>query len=186
MSARTDFGPGPRARIAGAVYLAYFAAAIGSHLPAIQGVASVFEVLTATSILLYVCVTVLLYRLLAVVNGRVSFAAAACSLVGCALMTLAWLDRGGVGLTYLLFFGVYCMTLGYLIVRSTFLPRWLGVLLVAAGCGWVIAPFRPFDVLGVALVETFGVVAEGCLMLWLLIAGVNVTRWRDQAARARR
>ena len=37
----------------------------------------------------------------------------------------------------LLFFGPYCLLIGYLIFRSGFLPRILGLLMALAGLGWV-------------------------------------------------
>src|SRR5690242_15291776 len=37
----------------------------------------------------------------------------------------------------LVFFGLYCLLIGYLIIRSIFLPRILGALMALAGLGWL-------------------------------------------------
>jgi hypothetical protein len=81
----------------------------------------------------------------------------------------------------LVFFGSWCVLIGYLIVRSTFLPRVLGVLLALAGVGYLtfLSPplaheLSPYNLAPAALGET-------SLMLWLLVMGVNAQRWKEQA-----
>jgi hypothetical protein len=83
------------------------------------------------------------------------------------------------------FFGLHCFLIGCLILRSTFLPRFIGVLMFCAGVGWLTQGFT--NLLSPALgrsISSFlmplGILGEGSLTLWLLIAGVNIQRWRDQ------
>lgn len=82
------------------------------------------------------------------------------------------------------FFGVYCLLIGYLIFKSTFLPRILGVFLVIAGLGWLTFLFPPLANYLSPYILVVGVLAELALMLWLLVMGVNVQRWNEQAADA--
>jgi Domain of unknown function (DUF4386) len=79
----------------------------------------------------------------------------------------------------LVFFGLHCLGVGYLILRSTFLPRIIGALMVLAGVGWLtflLPPLAqnlaPFNMLP-------GAIGELSLTLWLIIKGVNVQRWND-------
>lgn len=91
-----------------------------------------------------------------------------------------------VGDLGLVLFGTYNMLTGYLIYRSTFLPRILGVLLALAGVCYLINSFALF------LAPTFEArlvpwilipgLAELLLALWLVLFGVNVARWRARAA----
>jgi hypothetical protein len=85
---------------------------------------------------------------------------------------------------YLVFFGVYCLLIGYLIFRSVFLPRILGVLMAFAGLGWLtfLSPPRASYLSPYILV--LGFLAELALCLWLLVMGVNVQRWKEQAGAA--
>lgn len=74
-----------------------------------------------------------------------------------------------------IFWGLWLLPLGWLVFRSGFLPRWLGVLLLIAGLGYLIDFFTatvfPFAVL---TVTTFTFIGELLLPLWLLIKGVQV------------
>lgn len=81
----------------------------------------------------------------------------------------------------LVFFGFYCVLIGALIVRSTFIPKTFGILMVIAGLGWLtfLTPqlataWQPWNLLP-------GVIGEGALTLWLLFKGVDEQRWQEQA-----
>ena len=79
------------------------------------------------------------------------------------------------------FFGFYCLLIGYLIFRSAFLPRILGVLMAFAGLGWLtfLSPRLADDL--APYIQILGILAELSLCLWLLVMGVNVQRWKEQA-----
>ncbi len=88
----------------------------------------------------------------------------------------------------LVLFGSYNLLIGYLIFRSTFLPRILGVLLAISGLCYLINCFANFlspafaaHLLPYILVPGG---AELVLALWLLVIGVNAQRWKEQASAA--
>ena len=82
----------------------------------------------------------------------------------------------------LTFFGVFCSLVGYLILRSTFLPRIIGVLMMAAGvCYWVNSFVLFLALPEIPYLFNVTMAAEYSLALWLLIVGVNETKWRAQA-----
>jgi len=81
-----------------------------------------------------------------------------------------------------IFWGLWLLPLGYLVFRSGFLPKLLGILLIIACCGYLIDSgahllFPGFD----ATISQFTFVGEVLLPLWLLIRGVNVERWSSLA-----
>lgn len=86
----------------------------------------------------------------------------------------------------LVFFGVYEALLGYLIIRSTFLPRALGVVIGIAGLAFLTNSFAIFlwpalpDLLNAALLAVDGI-GEISLMVWLLVMGVNARKWEEMA-----
>jgi hypothetical protein len=90
----------------------------------------------------------------------------------------------------MVFFGFHCLLVGYLICRSAFLPRILGVLMAIAGLCYLTHSFVRFLSPAVAaglfqyiMLPVF--VAEMSLTLWLLVVGLNVQRWKEQAGVAR-
>ena len=89
----------------------------------------------------------------------------------------------GVGL---IFFGFVCLIEGYLIFRSGFLPKFIGVLMQIAGLCYLLNSFAllinpkfanklfPF-----VMLPCF--VAELSLSVWLIVKGINVTKWEEKA-----
>jgi len=84
----------------------------------------------------------------------------------------------------LVFFGLWCVLTGYLMFRSTFLPRVLGVLLAIDGLGWMTFAVPPFASYLFPVIATASALAEIPLQLWLVVMGVNSQRWKEQASAA--
>ena len=85
------------------------------------------------------------------------------------------------------FFGCYCGLIGYLVFRSTFLPRVLGVLMLIAGSGYLIGIIARFLSPTVAAylfpyILLPGFIAELSLTLWLIVRAVNSERWTEAAS----
>jgi len=85
----------------------------------------------------------------------------------------------------MIFFGFYCLLIGYLILKSTFLPRIIGALLMIAGLCYLInysatfiAPQFAAHLVPYILIPGL---AEIVLALWLLVMGLNTERWKEQA-----
>jgi hypothetical protein len=86
---------------------------------------------------------------------------------------------------YMVFFGYYCLLIGYLIFRSTFLPRILGVFMAIAGLSYQIFLSPPLATyLFPYVVAPAGALGELSLILWLVVMGVNAQRWKQQASAA--
>jgi Domain of unknown function (DUF4386) len=166
----------------------------------------------------YIGVTVLLYELLKPVNKSVALFGAFCGLAGLLtgaggsinlLTALTLLEearratepiasqlRGAVKILLGangfsgedFFFGCQILSVGYLIVRSYFVPRAIGVLLLLGGLSFLITSFTTLvsPMLGARLaplILPIVALGEGSLALWLLLRGVNVERWRSTIAR---
>jgi Domain of unknown function (DUF4386) len=120
---------------------------------------------------------------LVVLNGGTSYGAfGPDQLPALSLVLLDWSDE-----TYntgLVFFGFWCAAIGYLIYRSTFLPRFLGLGMALAGLGYATFLYPPLA----SAVYPFNLaiaVGELALLIWLLVAGVNADRWNAMSARRR-
>jgi hypothetical protein len=83
---------------------------------------------------------------------------------------------------FIVFFGFYCVLIGYLIFKSRFLPRIIGALMIFAGFGYLtfLLPslsdyLSPYNLAPAAL-------GELSLMIWLLVMGVKNEQWKEQAS----
>jgi hypothetical protein len=87
---------------------------------------------------------------------------------------------------YTIFFGFDIICLGYLVFRSTFLPRAIGVLLAIDGLAYLVNGFADLLAPGFAAhlvpwIQLPAPLGEGSLCLWLLLVGLNAQRWRTRA-----
>jgi len=158
-------------RIAGVFYLITFVVGVLA-LVSTSGRFAANMITTAS----YGVVTALFYVLFRPVNRGLSLAAAAVSFFGLTIGVLNMLHMSPFSVGPLGFFGVYCLLIGYLIYESTFMPRSLGVLLALGGLGWLtfLSPslakhLSPYNMLP-------GMLAEGVLTVWLLVAGMDASR----------
>jgi len=83
-----------------------------------------------------------------------------------------------------IFFGLWLLPMGYLVFKSGFIPRIVGVLLVIAGLGYVVQSFAAFLGYNVNIILFTGL-GEVVFLLWLLIRGVNVEQWKKRALESR-
>jgi len=98
------------------------------------------------------------------------------------LLFLKLNDRGaGMALA---FFGFEALLNGYLVFRSTFLPRILGILSMIAGLGWLtfLYPFLGYRMF--FYVVPFALLGSAAMIFWLIVFGVNEERWRERASAA--
>jgi hypothetical protein len=88
---------------------------------------------------------------------------------------------GGI---FMVFYGIATILRGYLIARSRFLPKALGILLSVAGLGFVVRNFAlvifPAYASDLFLLPMF--LAGVSLTVWLLVKGVNVSKFEEAAS----
>ena len=80
-----------------------------------------------------------------------------------------------------IFWGLWLFPMGWLVFKSGFMPRILGILLMIACFGYVIESFAAFLGYNLSIIFFTGW-GELFLLLWLLIKGVNVEQWNKRAA----
>ena len=87
------------------------------------------------------------------------------------------------------FFGLDILCFAYLVLRSGFVPRAIGVLLAIDGLAYLCYSFTFILAPGAAAqlvpwIQLPALVGEGSLCLWLLVVGIDVDRWNQQARAA--
>jgi hypothetical protein len=118
-------------------------------------------------------------------NGMYLKAFSAQQLQALAYVAIKTHDYGfGVGL---IFFGFTCLLNGYLIRRSGFLPRLIGILMQVAGACYLINSIAlildlSFASQLVPFLMTPPFIAELTFSLWLLIKGIDVEKWQEKAS----
>ena len=108
------------------------------------------------------------------------------------LQALAYLPTVLSGIHYsihTMFFGFDIIIFAYLVLRSTFLPRVIGVLLAIDGLAYLVYSFADLLAPGFAAqlvpwIQLPALIGEGSLCLWLLLVGVDVERWKEWASAA--
>jgi Domain of unknown function (DUF4386) len=91
----------------------------------------------------------------------------------------------GIGLIY---FGFACLIDGYLIFKSEFLPRILGIMIFITGLSYLTNSFlliffpRLEGLLFPVILGPLAFIGEFSMCLWLLIKGVNVKKWEERVA----
>lgn len=81
----------------------------------------------------------------------------------------------------LIFFGITCLIQGYLVFKSGFFPKFIGILMQIAGVCYLAHSFllllTPDRASFSLLLPAF--IGEFTFCLWLIIKGVNITKWRE-------
>jgi len=172
----TERSPRVIARIAGVFYVVVFALGIFSLI--VRGRVGFTAAMIAGGF--YVAVTVLFYFIFRPVNPNLSLLAAVISLAGILIGPLGQFVPF-VRISPLVFFGCYCLLIAFLILKSNFLPRILGVLLIFAGLGWLTFLSPSFATSFAPYIFLPGIIGEGALTLWLVIFGVDEEQWRHKA-----
>jgi Domain of unknown function (DUF4386) len=162
-------GVSPRleARVAGVLYLSSILLGVAATTFNTRNMQALSGPTTVAAGVFYTGLTILL-----------STSAAIFSLAGC------WLPRSWYQAAHtsnFVFFGIYCLLIGYLILRSQFLPNAVGVLMACAGVGWLITTWSSLAHATSPFPAIVGFVGEGTLMVYLLVKGLDERRWREQA-----
>jgi hypothetical protein len=99
-----------------------------------------------------------------------------------ALVTL-FLELRKYGTFIAQFFSFWVLLLGYLVFKSGFLPRILGILLMLGGLCYTVLAVLFFLSPGIdaTIFGVFTFIAESLFYLWLLVKGVNVEKWKKLA-----
>ena len=98
-------------------------------------------------------------------------------------MSLAFIQINNQGAAIaLIFFGFESVLHGWLVFKSEFLPRFLGVISMIGGFGWLTFVWPPLGLQAFMAVALFAIIGVIATTGWLLIRGVDDVKWRARAA----
>jgi hypothetical protein len=80
----------------------------------------------------------------------------------------------------LAFFGISTFLNGYLIFQSIFLPRFLGVLSMIGGLGWLTFLYPPLGEQLLPYILLIALLGAASQIVWLLVKGVNPGKWHER------
>lgn len=81
----------------------------------------------------------------------------------------------------LVFFGFESLLNGWLVVKSGFLPRWLGAVSMLGGLGWMTFLWPPLGSRLFMVIALVALVGSALTIGWLLVKGIDEQRWREKA-----
>ena len=117
---------------------------------------------------------------LLVLQGKIALSAFAPEQMQAVVLTLLKLNAFAYDIG-LVFFGFWYVLIGYLIFRSTFLPRIIGALGVLAGFGYLTLLWQPLAHYLYPYNLALAGPGEISLLLWLIVKGVNARKWKETA-----
>jgi len=172
--------PRRQARVAGALWLVVIGVSVISLALQSTQPRIAFAALEVGAVC-YVGVTVLLYALFTPVDTTLALFAAVCGVIGLASggeVSPGSSPAQSAFLVEMVFFGFQILTIGFLITRSTLIPRPLGILLMLGGASYIINSFTNFVAPDIGrhvmpFIVPIAVLGEGALTLWLLVKGVR-------------
>ncbi len=121
------------------------------------------------------------FAVLAIVRNSASLTGFTAEQLQALVSLLVNLHQQGINIASI-FWGLWLFPMGYLVFKSGFLPKILGILLVIGGIGYLVQSFAAFLLpsftVNLALFTFWG---EVLFPLWLLIKGVNIAAWKRWA-----
>jgi hypothetical protein len=170
---------GLKTKSAGVIYLlSILAAAFGEIF--VRGGLSIAGGLFAVSAM--IAVTLLFYGTLNSASRSLAVLAASFNLVGLAVEVLR-LQPHGANIA-VVFDGFFCILIGYLAFRSSYVARLLAAFIVLGGLGWLTFLSSPIAHALSPYNLALGILGEGSVCLWLLLAGADVGKQPSIAANA--
>jgi hypothetical protein len=178
MKALHGISPRLEARVAGVLYLFSMLLGVTGGILITSKMQVLGDRANLAAAVLYTGVIVLFWDQFRPVNEWLSTGVGIFSLVGNWLPD-SWYKMAHTSIT--LYFGMYCLLIGSMILWSKFLPKFVGVLMACAGACWLTTTWpwlantiSPYNVIG-------GLIGEGTLTGYLLVKGLNERKWKEQA-----